>query len=146
MTWWPFKRRVRAMPFEEQVKYLPPVPCGDRNTHYSWEVIDGMPCPTCQSLKEQRSTAIRDEALAERIAHTVKGVAANLGAKQVQAAASVLEEIIRMARPKEIVVSALGLREGLLYDRLSEADQKSDPLIVAARISRLAIGGGERKP
>lgn len=34
---------------------------------------------------------------------------------------------------KEIVVSALGLREGLLYDRLSEADKKSDPLIVAAR-------------
>jgi exopolyphosphatase/guanosine-5'-triphosphate,3'-diphosphate pyrophosphatase len=47
--------------------------------------------------------------------------------------AVVLEEIIRMARPKEIVISALGLREGLLFDRLSEAEQKSDPLIVAAR-------------
>jgi exopolyphosphatase/guanosine-5'-triphosphate,3'-diphosphate pyrophosphatase len=47
--------------------------------------------------------------------------------------AVVLEEIIRMARPKEIVISALGLREGLLFDRLCEAEQKSDPLIVAAR-------------
>ena len=36
-----------------------------------------------------------DAALAERGAHTLKGVAANLGAKQVQAAASVLEEVIR---------------------------------------------------
>jgi two-component system sensor histidine kinase/response regulator len=36
-----------------------------------------------------------DSALAERIAHTVKGVAANLGAKQVQSAAGALEEIIR---------------------------------------------------
>ena len=39
--------------------------------------------------------AAGDAALAERSAHTVKGVAANLGAKQVQAAASVLEEVIR---------------------------------------------------
>jgi signal transduction histidine kinase/CheY-like chemotaxis protein/HAMP domain-containing protein len=40
-----------------------------------------------------------DPALAERIAHTVKGVAANLGAKQVQSAASALEEIIRHRGP-----------------------------------------------
>ena len=33
--------------------------------------------------------------------------------------AAVLEEIIRQANPKEIVVSALGVREGLLYSRLS---------------------------
>jgi HPt (histidine-containing phosphotransfer) domain-containing protein len=36
-----------------------------------------------------------DVASAERIAHTVKGVAANLGAKTVQAAASELERAIR---------------------------------------------------
>jgi two-component system sensor histidine kinase/response regulator len=36
-----------------------------------------------------------DAVLAERGAHTLKGVAANLGAKHVQSAASVLEEIIR---------------------------------------------------
>lgn len=47
--------------------------------------------------------------------------------------AVVLEEIIRIAKPKEIVVSALGLREGLLYERLSIADRKKDPLIEAAR-------------
>ena len=47
------------------------------------------------------STALADgdSALAERIAHTVKGVAANLGAKQVQSSASALEEIIRHRGP-----------------------------------------------
>jgi exopolyphosphatase/guanosine-5'-triphosphate,3'-diphosphate pyrophosphatase len=47
--------------------------------------------------------------------------------------AAVLEEIIRIAQPKEIVVSALGLREGLLFDRLSAADRARDPLLEAAR-------------
>ncbi|MDB5571727.1 MAG: exopolyphosphatase [Hyphomicrobiales bacterium] len=47
--------------------------------------------------------------------------------------AAVLEEIIRTGKPREIVVSALGLREGLLYDQLDEAERKLDPLIEAAR-------------
>jgi exopolyphosphatase/guanosine-5'-triphosphate,3'-diphosphate pyrophosphatase len=47
--------------------------------------------------------------------------------------AVVLEEIIRAAKPKEVVVSALGVREGLLFERLSAADRKRDPLLVAAR-------------
>jgi exopolyphosphatase / guanosine-5'-triphosphate,3'-diphosphate pyrophosphatase len=47
--------------------------------------------------------------------------------------AAVLEEIIRQANPKEIVISALGVREGLIYSRLSPAEQAEDPLIVSAR-------------
>ena len=47
--------------------------------------------------------------------------------------AVVLEEIIRKARPKEVVLSALGVREGLLYERLSAAQKRQDPLLVAAR-------------
>jgi exopolyphosphatase/guanosine-5'-triphosphate,3'-diphosphate pyrophosphatase len=47
--------------------------------------------------------------------------------------AAVLEEIIRQASPKEIVVSALGVREGLLYSQLSPEEQTEDPLIVSAR-------------
>ncbi|HEV2571658.1 exopolyphosphatase [Methylocella sp. CPCC 101449] len=46
--------------------------------------------------------------------------------------AVVLEEIIRRARPNQIVVSALGLREGLLYERLDAQERKIDPLIQAA--------------
>ncbi len=47
--------------------------------------------------------------------------------------AAVLEEIIRRADPKEIVISALGVREGLLFEGLAPAEQAQDPLIVAAR-------------
>ncbi len=47
--------------------------------------------------------------------------------------AAVLEEIIRQANPKEIVVSALGVREGLLYSQLPGEAQAEDPLILAAR-------------
>lgn len=46
--------------------------------------------------------------------------------------AVVLGQIIRIGKPKDVVMSALGLREGHLYDLL-DADEKSrDPLIAAA--------------
>ena len=47
--------------------------------------------------------------------------------------AAVIEEIMRQARPREVVISAMGVREGLIYERLSAADQKLDPLLCAAR-------------
>jgi exopolyphosphatase/guanosine-5'-triphosphate,3'-diphosphate pyrophosphatase len=47
--------------------------------------------------------------------------------------AVVLDELIRRARPKEIVVSALGVREGLLYEQLPDAIRRQDPLIAAAK-------------
>ncbi len=47
--------------------------------------------------------------------------------------AIVLDEIIRIAKPSKIVVSALGVREGLLFERLNLAQRKQDPLLGAAR-------------
>jgi exopolyphosphatase / guanosine-5'-triphosphate,3'-diphosphate pyrophosphatase len=47
--------------------------------------------------------------------------------------AIVLDEIIRRARPKEIVISAAGVREGMLYERLAESARRVDPLLAAAR-------------
>jgi len=47
--------------------------------------------------------------------------------------AIVLDEIIRKAQPKEVTISAAGLREGLLYERLSPPERREDPLLVAAR-------------
>jgi exopolyphosphatase/guanosine-5'-triphosphate,3'-diphosphate pyrophosphatase len=47
--------------------------------------------------------------------------------------AAVLEEIIRRANPREVVISALGVREGLLFEALAPAEQSQDPLIMAAR-------------
>lgn len=47
--------------------------------------------------------------------------------------AIVLDEIIRRARPREIVISAAGVREGLLYERLPQGERRADPLLCAAR-------------
>jgi exopolyphosphatase/guanosine-5'-triphosphate,3'-diphosphate pyrophosphatase len=46
--------------------------------------------------------------------------------------ALVLEHIIRIGKPAEITVSALGVREGLLFSLLPESEQHRDPLLVAA--------------
>jgi len=48
-------------------------------------------------------------------------------------AALVLEHVVRIARPQRIVVSALGVREGLLFAMLSDAEKKRDPLLAAAQ-------------
>jgi exopolyphosphatase / guanosine-5'-triphosphate,3'-diphosphate pyrophosphatase len=48
-------------------------------------------------------------------------------------AALVLEYIIRVARPKTIVFSTFGVREGLLYDKLPQAERSKDGLICAAQ-------------
>ena len=47
--------------------------------------------------------------------------------------AAVMEQIIRVAKPSEIVVSACGVREGLLYERLARDERRRDPLIEAAQ-------------
>ena len=48
-------------------------------------------------------------------------------------AALVLEHIVRKAEPKEVVFSALGVREGLLYSLLKSDERKKDPLIASAQ-------------
>jgi exopolyphosphatase/guanosine-5'-triphosphate,3'-diphosphate pyrophosphatase len=47
-------------------------------------------------------------------------------------AALVLEHLIRNAKPRDVVISVLGVREGLLYEMLSEGERARDPLIAAA--------------
>jgi exopolyphosphatase/guanosine-5'-triphosphate,3'-diphosphate pyrophosphatase len=46
-------------------------------------------------------------------------------------AAMVLERLLRVARPRRVVFSAFGLREGWLFSQLSPAEQRKDPLIAA---------------
>ena len=48
-------------------------------------------------------------------------------------AALVLEYIIRVAKPKTIVFSTFGVREGLLYEMLPQAERAKDGLICAAQ-------------
>ena len=47
--------------------------------------------------------------------------------------ALVLEHVVRIAKPREVVISALGVREGLLYSVLDAAARRNDPLLAAAR-------------
>ncbi len=53
----------------------------------------------------------------------------------VPQACEVLRELIRVLKPKEIDVSAYGIREGLLYEQMPERLRKRDPLIEAARMA-----------
>jgi exopolyphosphatase/guanosine-5'-triphosphate,3'-diphosphate pyrophosphatase len=45
--------------------------------------------------------------------------------------AIVLEQLIKVMRPSQIIMSALGVREGLLYDLLPPPERAHDPLIAA---------------
>jgi exopolyphosphatase/guanosine-5'-triphosphate,3'-diphosphate pyrophosphatase len=47
-------------------------------------------------------------------------------------AALVMEHLIHESEPKEVVISVLGVREGLLYSLLKAGERKRDPLIAAA--------------
>ena len=47
--------------------------------------------------------------------------------------AVVLAEVLKAGKPRSVSISALGLREGLLYSKLSDAEQREDPLLSAAR-------------
>lgn len=46
--------------------------------------------------------------------------------------AQVLDEIVRVGRPARVAVSALGVREGLLFEELAPAAAAADPLLTAA--------------
>jgi exopolyphosphatase/guanosine-5'-triphosphate,3'-diphosphate pyrophosphatase len=48
-------------------------------------------------------------------------------------AALVLEYVIRVARPKTIVFSTFGVREGLLYEMLPQAERAKDGLLCSAQ-------------
>jgi exopolyphosphatase/guanosine-5'-triphosphate,3'-diphosphate pyrophosphatase len=48
-------------------------------------------------------------------------------------AALVLEHIVRRAQPREVMFSALGVREGLLYAQLGVEERKRDALLAAAQ-------------
>lgn len=50
------------------------------------------------------------------------------------AAALVLDRLLKRLKPKRVVFSALGLREGWLYSQLGHAEQYLDPIIEGARL------------
>jgi exopolyphosphatase/guanosine-5'-triphosphate,3'-diphosphate pyrophosphatase len=61
-------------------------------------------------------------------------------------AAYILERILGATGATDVVFSAYGLREGCLYDRLSEAERRADPLLArcqleAGRMGRMTADG-----
>jgi exopolyphosphatase/guanosine-5'-triphosphate,3'-diphosphate pyrophosphatase len=48
-------------------------------------------------------------------------------------ATALLAGVVRLLEPSELITSIYGLREGLLFDQLSEAERHQDPLIAAVR-------------
>jgi exopolyphosphatase/guanosine-5'-triphosphate,3'-diphosphate pyrophosphatase len=75
-------------------------------------------------------------ALIERVStDTIDSIDAVSAARRplVGYGALVLEELIRICKPAEIVISAQGVREGLLFERLDKEVLDKDPLIAAAR-------------
>ena len=46
--------------------------------------------------------------------------------------AAVLRQVLRMGKPDRVVASALGVREGMIYDGLTAEEKARDPLILAA--------------
>jgi len=53
----------------------------------------------------------------------------------VPLAAEVLNELVRAFAPREIAVSAYGIREGMLYEQMPETLRRRDPLIEACRFA-----------
>src|ERR1700691_4391897 len=60
-------------------------------------------------------------------------VVANARRPLLPYAALVLEYILRVGKPRQVVFSAFGVREGLLYSLLKQKDKEKDALIESAR-------------
>jgi exopolyphosphatase / guanosine-5'-triphosphate,3'-diphosphate pyrophosphatase len=55
-------------------------------------------------------------------------------ARTLAGAALLLDRVLKRLAPERVVFSALGLREGLLFSELSEAERYLDPLVEAAQL------------
>jgi exopolyphosphatase/guanosine-5'-triphosphate,3'-diphosphate pyrophosphatase len=60
-------------------------------------------------------------------------------ARTLPAAALVLDRVLKRLAPERVVFSALGLREGLLYDQLPAAERYLDPLVEGAQLIGLPL-------
>ena len=58
------------------------------------------------------------------------------------ATATTMLRLLRLAQPRDVIFSAFGVREGLLFDRLSQADRSEDPLLAACLQLRRRDGRG----
>jgi exopolyphosphatase/guanosine-5'-triphosphate,3'-diphosphate pyrophosphatase len=97
-------------------------------TGYPLHVIHGYRIPGREALEFSRLAHRIDPAMLSRIE-----VVSDARRPLLAYAALVLEHAVRLARPKQVVVSALGVREGLLYSLLDPPERARDPLLAAAQ-------------
>ena len=98
-----------------------------RARNYPLNVMHGYAIPTADALQLG--------ALVERIDAEDLAVLSSVAAARrplLAYGAAVLEEVVRLGRPREVVISAMGVREGLLFERLDAAARAEDPLFAAA--------------
>jgi len=95
-------------------------------THYPLSVLHGYKMP----IAEARTFA---RVLDHLSPSSLDGVGAISKARRetVPYGALVLERLIKRMRPSEFIVSAFGVREGLLYTTLTADEKKRDPLLMA---------------
>lgn len=98
-----------------------------RQKGYPLFIMHEYAIPAADALEFCRMVARRDAETLDSIDAVSKSRRALLPYGAV-----VLGEVIRLMKPSQIVISALGVREGLLYDELSPEERAEDPLIVAA--------------
>ena len=97
-------------------------------TGYPLHVIDHYTIPADEALEFCRVIAHSDIDAVDSI-----DVVSKQRRPLVPYGAVVLEQVIRKVRPSRIVISALGVREGLLYEMMTPEEQEKDPLKVACR-------------
>jgi len=96
-------------------------------TGYPLHVMHGYVIPTKEALEFARLVHRVNPETLSRIE-----VVAKARRPLLPYAALVLEHLIRFGKPENIVVSVLGVREGLLYSLLSRQEQHKDGLIAGA--------------
>jgi len=102
-------------------------------THYPLRVLHGYTMPAARVASMcQLFAGLGPESL-ERIEHAPKERLDTLAL-----AARILGRLLRLSGAQRVVFSAHGLREGILYEHLSPAQQAVDPLMSSCRLTALA--------
>jgi exopolyphosphatase / guanosine-5'-triphosphate,3'-diphosphate pyrophosphatase len=99
-----------------------------RQTGYPLHVTHGYVIPASEALEFSSLVRRVDPETLSKIE-----IVATARRPLLSYAALVLEHIMRIAKPRRVVVSALGVREGLLYSMLTDKEKKRDALIAAAQ-------------
>ena len=103
-------------------------------------IANDFPLPATHHYRLKPGRAADLRRLAER-GSEFEGALSNVRLASAPVAAMLLSHIVDEIEPSELIVSAFGVREGLLYSQLDEKTRHLDPLVEGARDA----GGGEHR-